>query len=212
MDNMSTNDLTGTVRPGRGRRPAAEVRARVLHAAATLLFDEGLQAVRFDRVAALAGSSRMTLYKWWPSPGALAADAYFDRVEQALHFPDSGDIEADLRHQLRSFVHVLQEEGAGPVIAQLIGASQTDPALRAAISASYSRPRRDLALAALRRARERGQIREGLSLDVIVDQLWGACYHRLLIPDEPLDERFADELVENVLIGARPHGGTPSRG
>jgi len=176
----------------------------VLHAAGCLLFDEGLPAVTFERVAAAAGSSRMTLYKWWPSPGSLAAEAYFARVETALDFPDSGDIAADLRHQLRAFVRLLAEEGAGRVIAQLIGASQSDAALRAEFSANYSRPRRDLALVALERARGRGQLRDDLSLDVIVDQLWGSCYHRLLIPDEPLDERFADELVDNVLRGARP--------
>jgi AcrR family transcriptional regulator len=211
MDTVSTSDESPAAltapRRGRGRRPAAEVRAAVLEAAARLLFDQGLQAVTFERVATAAGSSRMTLYKWWPSPGALAAEAYFDRVESTLDFPDSGDIEADLRHQLRAFVHLIQEEGAGRVIAQLIGAAQTDPALQGAFSTAYSRPRRELALVALDRARRRGQLRDDLSLDVIVDQLWGACYHRLLIPDEPLTERFADELVENVLFGARPRAG-----
>lgn len=176
----------------------------MVDAAATLLFDRGLGAVTFERVANLAGSSKTTLYKWWPSAGALAAEAYFTRVEHALEFPDTGDIEADLRTQLRAFVRVLTTEGAGAVIAELIGAAQTDPALRAAFSASYSRPRRNLALAALERARGRGQLRDDFSLDVIVDQLWGACYHRLVIPDEPLTLDFADELVRNALHGAAP--------
>lgn len=193
-----------SVRRGRGRRPAAEVRAGVLAAAAELLFAEGLPAVTFDRVATAAGSSKNTLYKWWPSSGALAAEAYFARVEPALGFPDSGDIRADLRTQLRSFVRVLTEQRAGPVIAQLIGAAQTDPALRAAFSRGYSRPRRDLALAALTRARERGQLRADLDLDLVIDQLWGACYHRLLIPDEPITEAFADELVDTLFRAAGP--------
>lgn len=207
MNNMSIKTLSGEALPerrGRGRRPAAEVRGRVVAAAAELLFEQGLPAVTFDKVAALAGSSKTTLYKWWPSAGALAAEAYFNRVEHTLEFPDTGDIEADLRTQLRAFVHLLAEEGAGTVIAELIGASQTDPALRAAFSAAYSRPRRDLAIAALQRARDRGQLRGGFSLDVIVDQLWGACYHRLVIPDEPLTAEFADELVRNALHGAFP--------
>lgn len=201
--NSGTPNLSPAQRRGRGRRPAAEVRANVLRAAAAVLFSEGLQAVTFERIAGVAGSSKMTLYKWWPSTGALAAEAYFERVETELSFPDTGEIDRDLRHQLRAFVRLLQQEGAGVVIAQLIGASQSDPSLQAVFSASYSRPRRDLALVALQRARDRGQLRADLSLDVVVDQLWGACYHRLLIPDEPLTERFADELVENVLRGAR---------
>lgn len=207
MNTMSINSFSAAlspVRPGRGRRPAAEVRKRVLAAAAELLFDQGLAAVTFDRVAARAGASKTTLYKWWPSAGALAAEAYFNRVEHTLEFPDTGDIAADLRTQLRAFVHLMTTEGAGSVIAELVGAAQTDPALRQAFSVSYSRPRRDLAIAYLQRARERGQLREGFSLQTIVDQLWGACYHRLLIPDEPLTIEFAEELVSNALLGASP--------
>jgi AcrR family transcriptional regulator len=160
--------------------------------------------VTFERVAAAAGSSKNTLYKWWPSGGALAAEAYFARVERTLHFPDTGDIRADLRTQVRFFVRLLVEEGAGPVLAQLVGAAQTDPALRAAFSQGYSRPRRELARGALARARERGQLRADLDPDVVIDQLWGACYHRLLIPDVPITEAFADALVDNLFRGAGP--------
>lgn len=204
MDVMSINSSSGDATPprrGRGRRPAAEVRTGVLAATATLLFDHGLSAVTFDRVADLAGCSKTTLYKWWPSTGALAADAYFAHVEHTLEFPDTGDVEADLLTQLRSFVRLLTDDGAGRPISELIGAAQTDQALRASFLASYSRPRRDLAITVLQRARDRGQLRDGFSLEVIIDQLWGACYHRLLIPDEPLTLEFADELVHNVLYG-----------
>jgi hypothetical protein len=34
-----------------------------------------------------------------------------------------------------------------------------------------------------------------------VDQLWGACYHRLLLPSQPLDNAFADRLLDNLLHG-----------
>jgi hypothetical protein len=36
---------------------------------------------------------------------------------------------------------------------------------------------------------------------VIIDQLWGACYHRLLMPAEPLTEEFTDALLRNLLRG-----------
>lgn len=191
-------------RRGRGRRPAAEVRAGVLRAAADLLLGEGIKAVTFDRVAAAAGSSKVTLYKWWPSAGALAAEAYFTHSEHQLEFPDTGDLRADLTAQMRAFVRLLTQGGAGPVIAGLIGVAQTDPELSAAFSRHYSGPRRALALATFEKARDRGELRPGLDLGMLVDQLWGACYHRLLIPDEPLTEQFAIALVDNALDGARP--------
>jgi AcrR family transcriptional regulator len=189
------------VRRGRGRRPAAQVRAGVLAAAAELLFEGGLPAVTFDKVAARAGASKTTLYKWWPSPGSLALEAYFAAVEQALAFPDTGDLERDLTTQLHAFVRVLTDEGRGPVIAALIGAAQTDPDLAAALSTTYTRPRRQLAVEAFARARRRGQLRDDVDPEVLVDQLWGACYHRLLLPDQPLDAAFADALVANLLRG-----------
>ena len=37
----------------------------------------------------------------------------------------------------------------------------------------------------------------------MVDQLWGACYHRLLLPDQPLTDEFADALVANLFDGVR---------
>jgi AcrR family transcriptional regulator len=194
-------DSETTTRVRRGRRPAAEVRPAILAACADLLFEHGLGAVTFEKVAARAGASKMTLYKWWPSPGALAFEAYFAAVEDTLAFPDSGDIEADLTSQLQAFIALLTTGRAGRVIAQLIGAAQTDPDLAAALSRSYTHPRRALAVETLTRAKDRGQLRPETDPEVVIDQLWGACYHRLLLPDQPLDAAFGDALIANLLRG-----------
>ncbi|GAA2569392.1 TetR/AcrR family transcriptional regulator [Winogradskya consettensis] len=180
------------------------MREGVLRAAAGLLLSEGIKAVTFDRVATAAGSSKMTLYKWWPSAGALAAEAYFAHSEHQLEFPDTGDIRADLTAQLCAFVRLITHEGTGPVLAGLIGVAQTDPELSAAFSEHYSAPRRALAVAAFEKARDRGQLRADIDLGILVDQLWGACYNRLLIPDAPLTEDYAVALVANALDGAAP--------
>jgi hypothetical protein len=47
----------------------------------------------------------------------------------------------------------------------------------------------------------RGQLRADIDPETIVDQLWGACYHRLLLPDQPLTEDFAHALVDNLIRG-----------
>lgn len=190
-----------TVRRGRGRRPVAEVRQAVLAATGALLFESGMTGITFEKVAARAGASKMTLYKWWPSPGALALEAYFAAVEDTLAFPDTDDIKRDLTGQLHAFAHLLTEEGGGRVIAELIGKAQSDRDLAAAFSKNYSRPRRQLAVERLSRAQGRGQVRADVDLEVVVDQLWGACYHRLLLPDQPLDIAFTDALVGNLLRG-----------
>jgi AcrR family transcriptional regulator len=188
-------------RRGRGRRPAAEVRNEVLEAAAELLFAEGMGAFTIEKVANRSGASKMTIYKWWPSKGALAFDGYFHKVEPKLAFPDTGDIQADLRAQLHAFLRVIRDSSAGRVIAELIGQAQSDPELKAAYLQRYSSPRRALAVAAVEKAKQRGQLRESLDPETVVDQLWGACYHRLLLPDQPLTHEFVDALVDNLFGG-----------
>lgn len=188
-------------RRGRGRRPADEVRADVLRAVGEILLSEGIADLTFERAARSAGVSKTTLYKWWPSVGALALDGYFHAVEDDLGFPDTGDVRADLLAQLRSFVAVMTGTPGGRVLAELIGRSQTDPELARAYRALYSGERRRLAGERLGRAQRSGQIRPDVDVRVLVDQLWGAVYHRLLVPDEPVTEAFADALVGNLLGG-----------
>lgn len=191
---------------GRGRRPAAEVRGEVLEAAARVLLAEGIRAVTFERIARESGASKTTLYRWWPSPGALAAEAYFARSEPRLEFPDTGDLRADLIAQLTSFVALLTRDGAGRPVSELIGAAQTDPDLARAWAETYALPRRELARARLRTARRRGEIAAGADLDIVVDQLWGACYHRLLVLGVDLDDLSVEALVDHALDGARGAG------
>ncbi len=196
--------VTERPRRGRGRRPADDVRQDILDAAADLLFEEGMGGFTIDKVAARSGASKMTIYKWWPSKGALALDGYFRQVEPKLLFPDTGDIRADLRTQMHSFLRVLCGSPAGAAIAELIGQAQTDPELKAAYLQRYSSPRRAAAVAALEQAKQRGQLRANLDPESVIDQLWGACYHRLLLPDQPLTKDFVDTLLANLFDGITP--------
>lgn len=192
----------GALTPGRGRRRAEDVRRATLAAAADLLLAEGVHALTFSKVATRAGVSKMTLYKWWSSPGALAFDAYFNASQETLAFPDTGDIRRDLTAQLNEFVSLLNRNGS--VIAGIIGAAQADPDLAEALETHYVRHRRQLAVERLTRARQVGQIREGVDLESIVDQLWGAAYHRLLLPSKPLTTEFVDQLIANLFQGVSP--------
>jgi AcrR family transcriptional regulator len=202
------NEATATAveEPGarsrrRGRRPADEVRGDVLRTVGELLLGEGIADLTFERVARLSGVSKTTLYKWWPSRGALALDGYFHAVQETLAFPDTGDIRADLLDQLHAFVHLMTGTPGGRILAELVGESQTDKDLATAYRTLYSSGRRALAGERLARAQEQGQLRDDVDVQVVVDQLWGAVYHRLLIPDEPITDSFVEALVSNLLGG-----------
>lgn len=186
---------------GRGRRPTEEVRRDVLEAAGRLLLTEGMATFTIERVAAESGASKVTIYKLWPSKGALALDGYFTTVQPVLAFPDTGDLEADLRSQLHAFVDLLTTTPAGDVLRGLIAEAQRDPLLMEAYLTRYASPRRRLAVERMEAARAQGRLAPSVDPEVVVDQLWGACYHRLLIPDLPLDHAFADRLLGHLVPG-----------
>jgi AcrR family transcriptional regulator len=191
-------------RPRRGRRPAAEVRRTVLDAAVRLLYEESLRAVTFERVAAAAGASKVTLYKWWSSPAVLAFEAYHADVRPDLSFPDTGDFIRDLRTQLHGFVRTLMERpvhggrNRGQVVAEMVGAAQGDETLARAFHEYYTRPRRQLTMDMFEIAASRGQIPAHMNLMSLADQLWGACYHKVMLFGEPLDNGYVDTLISNL--------------
>ncbi|MCD1287542.1 TetR family transcriptional regulator [Brevibacterium sp. CCUG 69071] len=189
-------------RKGRGRRPSAEVRSEVLNATARLLLNGGMRAVTFERIAKESGASKTTLYRWWPSPGAIAAEAYFASSEPMLEFPDTGDLHADLVAQLTAFVDLVSDEKRGRPITELIGTAQIDPKVAEAWSRTYALPRRELARQRLQTAQRTGQLGAEADLDLMVDQMWGACYHRLLILKVPLKDLNIDRLVTYSLRAA----------
>lgn len=186
---------------GRGRRPMVEVSSAVLDAAASLLMQEGLRAVTPERVARKAGCSKTTLYKWWPSMGALAAAAYLQQVERPLAFVDTGNIEQDIKTQLYAFADFMNDKSTGHVIAELIGAAAADPHVLDEFVQNYSRPRRQLAADLIDRGKERGRICTWVDSYAVVDQLWGACYHRLLFLNEPLTKGYVDALTRQIFVG-----------
>jgi len=176
----------------------------VLRVVGDILLQEGIADLTFERVARLSGVSKTTIYKWWPTPGVLALDGYAHAVEVALHFPDTGDIRADLLAQMTAFAHVMTETPGGRILTELIGQAQTDAALASAYRALYSADRRRLAVERMHKAREAGQLRADADLEAIVDQLWGAVYHRLLVPDQPVTASFIEALLDNLFRGIGP--------
>lgn len=137
--------------------------------------------------------------------GSAALDGYLHAVKATLAFPDTGDIRADLIDQLRHFAHLTTATPAGKILTELVGQSQTDDELAVAYRARYSAERRQLAVERMRRAQDAGQIRPDVDLQVLVHQLWGAVYHRLLNSDEPITDEFITALVTNLLDGIVPH-------
>src|SRR5258706_6647901 len=105
----------------RGRPRSEESRQAILKAATELLREHGLRRMSIEGVAERAGVAKKTIYRWWPSKGALALDAFYNEWARAQGAtPDTGSLESDLRARTRAGVRVLAHIGLGPTLAALI--------------------------------------------------------------------------------------------
>jgi AcrR family transcriptional regulator len=189
-------------RPHTGRPRSERVRLAVLDAAADLLIEGGLRSATMESIAARAGVSKVTIYKWWPTRGAVAVDAYFHRYRQTIEFEDSGDVARDLVTQIRSVIDAFRGR-AGAVMAELIGRAQSDTNLAEMLRVRWLAPRRAATTAVLQRAIDRGQLRPDIDVPALMDQLYGPVYFRLIMQHEALEEELAETLVTAVLDGVR---------
>src|SRR6266511_2813236 len=77
----------------------AGARQRVLQAALQVLDEDGLPGFTMEAVARRAGASKATLYRHWPTVGALLIDA-MDATFQPFPVPDTGSVQTDVAHLL----------------------------------------------------------------------------------------------------------------
>ena len=187
-------------RPGRPRSERA--RLAILAAGADLLLEGGLAAATIEGIAARAGVSKVTIYKWWPSRGAVAVDSFFHRYRQTIDFEETGELARDLTVQLQAVINDFRGR-AGEVMAELIGQAQSDPELAGTLRTRWLDPRREASTALVQRAVDRGEIAPDVDIQVFLDQLYAPLYFRLTMRHQPLDDTLAQTLVDTVLNGVR---------
>jgi AcrR family transcriptional regulator len=185
----------------RGRRRSERSHHAILAATQALLLERGYADLTIEGIAARAGVGKQTIYRWWPSRAALVLEAYL-AGEEAVRLPaESNSVREDVRALLRWLIAVLAEPTGGPVVAGLVSDLQHDADLAEGFRREVVPARRAAMLAALERARARGELRADADLELAVDALHGAVFYRLLLSGEPLDEAFVDRLTDQTLSG-----------
>lgn len=189
------------------RRNEASRRA-ILTAAFDLVQQVGYAKLSIEGIATRAGVGKQTIYRWWPSKGAILFDAFLMLGEQpdggGSTLPDTGDLEADLKAVLRATVEELNDPRYDEPMRALNTEITHDPALAALYAERLDIPMRELKKQRLRSAQRAGQVAEDLDLDVVVDMLWGPLLNRWLQRSGALTPDYADSLVEAALNGLRP--------
>ncbi|MCX5341603.1 TetR/AcrR family transcriptional regulator [Streptomyces atratus] len=194
-------------------RRSERSRRAILEAALELCTEKGYGRVTVEAIAARAGVSKKTIYRWWPSKSAVMLEAFTDALVGTTPFVDTGDIAADLRANVMGAVKLLSTPPYGPAYAGILSEVHHDDALAETVRTKLIDPRFNEAVARLRRAQEQGQIPPGADLPLAVEMLYGPVYYRHVLRKPVQDEETIAALVAHVLraLGAPevlpPEGG-----
>jgi AcrR family transcriptional regulator len=195
-----------SVGPARGRPRSDQVDQAILAAAAALLSERGLEAMTIEDVAALAGVGKASIYRRWPTKGALALDAFLIDFLTQQPPVDTGVLEDDLREALTLWSAAVVGTSTGRALVGLIAAAQADEELSRSWIERVMKPVREQHRTMVDRAIARGEIPARTDVDVIMDLLYGAAYHRLLQGHLAITPEFIELVARMVAVGARSGG------
>jgi AcrR family transcriptional regulator len=184
---------------GRPRNPLID--EAVLKAAAELVVEVGYADLTIAAIAERAGTSKPAIYRRWPSKAHVVHEAAFRDDDEQLSLPDTGVLRDDLAEMLRRVAAAFADPVARALTPGLMAEIAVDPTLHPALLERFGGAWKGfhdrVAVAA-----ERGEVREGIDTDVLIETLAGAALMRLLLSStEGLDERWIDRTTDLLMRG-----------
>jgi AcrR family transcriptional regulator len=189
---------------GRGRPRSERARLAILAAAGELMLAGGINAASMEAIAERAGVSKATIYKWWPSRGAVALDGFLAQAQDTIAVPEGLSTREALRFQVLALIRLFRDTPSGPLMRALVSQAECDPEIARAVRERWLAPRRAVAIEIIRSGVASGEFRPDLDPATVSDQLFAPIYHRLIFGHEPLDDELADRLVDQAVAGLCP--------
>jgi AcrR family transcriptional regulator len=185
------------------RRRSIRSHQAILAATTQLLAEVGYSALTIEGVATRAGVGKATVYRWWPSKGALVIEAMSTGLGM-IPVAETGDLRQDLLAVGKGIVQTLARTPAGAVIPALAADLMRDPDMAEQFRSQIIRPRRSAIKQLLHHAVDRGKLPADLDIDLLIDVYAGTVFYRVLVSGEPVTDRLAEQLVGLLLDGNPP--------
>ena len=126
-------------------------------------------------------------------------------LHEEFETPDSGSLRGDYDALAAAVRASASRGGAAMLMPRLLGESVNDPELFAIFHAHLVAPRRAALGTVLERAIARGEIREGIDLELLIDLFAGPAVYRLLITGGDMAQMFAvDAQMDALMNGLAP--------
>ena len=177
----------------------ARSRQAVISAAVELISDGGIGAFSIDAVAARSGVAKTTIYRHWATRSDLLADVVAS-LHQDHETPDEGSLRADLAVILARLAHELATQDWAKNLTALIGEAEHDDEL-AAMHREMTYHFHTPTLTALSRARDRGELRPDVDIDLASEFVSGAFFYRRLVLHGSNSSEEVDRLVDLLCSG-----------
>jgi AcrR family transcriptional regulator len=162
-----------------------------------LIAEYDISGVTVDMVAEMAGVSKATIYRKWPSRADLIYDA-LAYVPRPGGNPDTGSLRGDLSILLGDLVAYLEQPQAGRVFASFLNAAVRNPQLGAlrqqttkAARASYEQ--------VLQRAVARGELADDVDILFLVDTIISPFLYHSMVDPTATQPRPVQPVIDMIL-------------
>jgi AcrR family transcriptional regulator len=190
--------------PPDASRRHREAETRILQATIELVLADGWSKLTMDAIATRARVGKSTIYRWWPSKGAVLLDAVVADGFRWPAFPDTGDFARDLASAVRNLVAEFSEDSFGRLMRALLAGAQEDEHLAKELDAHLSAAPVAAIDDRIESARKIGEVDESIDPAALADLAYGAVFRRWLLGTGELDFKFADAVTAAVLRTAMP--------
>ncbi|MGN9837034.1 TetR/AcrR family transcriptional regulator [Nonomuraea sp. H19] len=170
----------------------------IFDATLRLVAEKGYDGLTVEGVAERSGVNKTTIYRWWPSKGALLGAALVEADVLGFDPPDTGSLRGDLVALVAGVKRLLTEPPGSDIAVTALAAAVRHPELDARhfFADRFARERE-----IFERAVRRGELKESVDPMLIVDLLAGAVWVRAVFRGLPVTDDFADEAVAALLDG-----------
>jgi AcrR family transcriptional regulator len=184
---------------GVSHRRGEHVRQTVLAAAFDELATSGLDEATVAAVAKRSGVHETTIYRRWVTRENLFVAALLERSADAIPAPDTGSTRGDFLAIVRGVIAYMSSPAGGAVLRAAM--LRVDDAYADAREAFWAR-RLEALSPVVTRGIERGDLPADADARLLLEMLVAPIHGRLLFTGGPIDDDFAERLVDVVLYGA----------
>jgi len=205
---MNLSRALGKHRP----RVEGDREREILEETLAILSEVGYDRLTMDAVATRAKASKATLYRRWSSKANLVLDA-LTQSKGPHTFADTGSLRGDLQTAFCG-MGGLTDPDTVVVFSSVLTAIARDPEFAEQFRQQFVEEKSRHSREVWERARQRGELRDDVDLDLLAPALAGIVLHRVFVmgqlPDEDLITRVIDQIILPAALRPELVAGIPS--